>query len=1035
MLCSLFLVRGRYGNIRNNEREYMNLSKSFSVSGLSEVDLNETVRNRFGYVVETFTERVALTDGNVSYTYGDLDAITNQIGLALGCMGVRTGDFVSVFIPRSIETVLGLWGVMKAGAVYVPLDPSHPVSRNEFIIENSDSRVVLSVRSMKDQIDSLGCLDRVVYVEDVLEGVYARHVGMRDREDVLVTVEDNLYMIYTSGTTGTPKGAVLGQKGVLNLVGWMNNVWGLDERDVVLQFATFSFDASVIDTFGALLTGATLFVLPNESRLSVESFLDDVDRMGVTVVPVLPTVFFNQLVEYALTNGVGMGTIRVLGVGGELLKGELARKMRSNDLLREVRLFNLYGPTETTVAVTAHEVFEVGEETFGIPIGSALPNTSLYVLDDFGNEVVAGDVGELCVSTVGMFKGYLKNESKTSEVLIPNMYGDGFGDALYRTGDLVREVSSGVYEFVDRKDLQVKIRGHRIEIAEIESRLGALEGVSEAIVVVDTSENEKRLKAFYTCVGSFEPNEADMVAALKTVLPSYMVPVMWKRVDAIPMTPTGKADRKLLATMVAERVSVVTDYVSPRNEMEMEVLSAWEEVLGFSKDSVGVTDDFFEVGGHSLKIISVLARLKKTTPRIGISDFFELRTVEKISDKMLNLVKEDASVVIEDAPFIRKERESFVDLRELPYLPVAKRSYEVETVLVTGVTGYLGSHVAREALDRGKRVLAVVRGENDDMAIERVRDVMRGYFGKDVDLSGMNVFAGDLTKRYFGWTRESFELTSQGIDAIVHTAADVRHFGERESFLASNVTATENVMEMMEYGEMVLHHISTVGVIEDMFNEGKWPDAITRDLGMLEGFNLTNGYTDTKRMAEVSVLNQIEAGKDVYVYRMANLTGRYSDGLFQRNMESNAFYRMMKLMMGLGYAPRLNWMVDFTPIDYAARVVMDGVLKDTERLRVSHVASTDPISWIDLVEMLNTNGYSIELLDVSDFNARLMSDGLSVELAELSVAQMDGDGATDSEIVYASEWTMYTLGVDRISITSDYVERLVGDMARRGFLV
>ncbi len=965
----------------------------------------------FRLSVEKFPDHIAIKDKARYLTYKELDKESSRVAVELVKNGLKKGQFVSIFLKRSVDTVVSILGILKAGGVYVALDPAHPEERNRYIIEDTQSPFLITKSDWLEKIKKLNVRSKNILLD---------RLGDND-EDVSVDIQENdlAYVIYTSGTTGNPKGTLLRHVGVLNLASWIQRVYDIRPEDRVLQFATFSFDASVYETFVSLFNGSTLYLIDDEERMSAEHFLKTIDREGITVIPALPTVFFNQFSKYAKTHGERkFGKVRVVGVAGELLTGEVVRNFKKQ-FGNETTLLNLYGPTETTVAASYYEVpDEIDENMYSVPIGKAIDGTKLYVVNEKGERCKVGEIGELWIASVGISLGYLNKPEKTAEVFIKNPFEDIFEGMVYKSGDLVKELEDGNLVFIDRKDTQVKIRGHRIEIAEIENRMCQIEGIHDAVVVVEEDDGEKILKAFYTSTDVVDP--AFIINELKKNLPSYMIPSKMKRIGELPFAPTGKVDRKKLAMTEADRVVLVTnDIVNPRNQVEEDILNAWKRVLNI--EGIGVKEDFFEVGGHSLKIIEVLAEIKKKYRGLSIKDFFELRTVEKLAAKALEEHKKEVQV----------KETKFVQLKEYPVLKVDKILPKVKSVVLTGATGFLGSHLLKRLTDMKIHTYVIVRGNQPE---ERLKEKLNKYFNMGMN-EYIHVVNGDLTQRFLGLSEDKFKELAFNIDAVIHSAADVRHFGEREHFEKINVEGTKHMLELLDVNpDLVFHHISTVGIVEDLLLEGKWME-LEEKTNIPEDLQLNNVYTDTKLKAERLVLDKVKEGYQTFIYRMGNLTGRASDGVFQENIDSNAFYRMMKLMILVEKAPDVNWMVDFTPIDFASEVVTTSVLKTQHDRRVYHVNHPEPIHYRKFIDLLNEVGYKVELMDAIEYEEFVLNLETSEEARNLLVAQLDGDGARDSEAIFDSRDTMASLGIKNIpEINREYIKKLLDHAFEVGFI-
>lgn len=975
----------------------------------------KTILEEFNYVVTRYGTNVALKEGLKSLTYTELDEESSKIASYLKSKGLQKGECVSIYIKRSMETVVSILGILKAGGAYVPLDPSNPVARNKYIIEDTKSMHVITDKNHIRNIKELVPTDTsILLLEDI------KILPKVEEKFVDAHIDDLAYVIHTSGTTGNPKGALLRHRGVSNIMGYLRKDWGIAPEDKLLQFASYSFDGSVMDTFNALYNGATLYLIDDDERMSESAFLEVVERENITIISAIPTVFFNRIVNYINENGLtSFDKVEKVAVAGEILTGDLARKFKSS-IGEKIRFFNLYGPTEATVFVSAYEVpSDLSEDVYSVPIGKDLPGTELYVVTEDGKLCEPNEVGELWIATEGIALGYLNNPTKTAESFVPNPFNDTiYGGRVYKSGDLVKRLDDGNIEFVSRKDTQVKIRGHRIEIAEIETHMNAIDGVKDAVVVVEVVNGEKELKGFFT--SDNEVSHTEIITNLKQILSSYMIPTMLKQIDDIPFGTTGKADRKALEQMKADVVVLHTgEKVEARNGVEKTILTAWQEVLG--NTNISVTDNLFDVGGHSLKIIAILSKLKSEFPTLSIKDFFELKTVEKLAIKAM----QDSNKGVSEF------KQGYVELAEYPKMLVDTEFGNVDHVLVTGATGFLGSHIVNKLLKEDRKVIALVRGED---AVERMQDTLKNYFSIESH-PNLYIIKGDLTEKNFGMEKDKFNYLASGLDAVIHAAADVRHFGNREHFEKINVEGTKNVFDLVESNPaIVFHHISTVGVLDDLLREGKWGQ-LEGTTEMPDGLSVDSVYTDTKMMAEKFILDKVKEGKEVFVYRMGNLIGRYTDGMFQKNIDANAFYRMLKLMILGKKAPTVQWKVDFMPIDFASEVVVKSVLAHDKQQRVYHVAHPEPINFSEVIEVLNSLGHTIYLEEQDDYNTYIVSDVVGVEVQNLAVAQLDGDGANNSNAIYSSTNTMQVLGMDNIPVLGEeYIGKLIKHAIEVGFI-
>ncbi|MFC0101068.1 amino acid adenylation domain-containing protein [Micromonospora marina] len=582
----------------------------------------ETLHGPIEERAEATPDAVAVTIDGHSRTYAELNAQANRVAHRLRAAGVGPETLVGVCAERSVELVAGLLGVLKAGGAYLPLDPEYPADRLAFMVADADAPVVLVQSHLRDVLPDTGAT--VLELDDAT--VWA------DRPDTdpapTAGPEHLAYVIYTSGSTGRPKGVPNTHRGIVNRLDWMQKTYGLGTDDAVLQKTPASFDVSVWEFFWPLRTGARLVLAKPGGHKDAGYLRDLLVSERITTAHFVPSMLTVFLAE----DGVEAATAlrRVICSGEEL---PLASAADFTARLPWCGLHNLYGPTEAAIDVTAWacEPDRLAQVT-SVPIGAPIANLRLHVLDPSGGQCPVGVAGELHIGGVGLARGYHRRPALTAEKFVPDPFSGEPGARLYRTGDLARWVAgpdgAGVIEFLGRIDNQVKLRGLRIELGEIESALREQPGVTEATVIVrEDSPGDKRLTAYL--VG--EAEHAALKAALKDTLPEYMVPAAFVTLDALPLTPNGKLDRKALPAPVVTREASVA-LVEPRDDTERALAAIWSEVLGV--DTLGIDDDFFDLGGHSMLATQVVAKIRKAElggRAVGVMDLFQQRTIRDLA--------------------------------------------------------------------------------------------------------------------------------------------------------------------------------------------------------------------------------------------------------------------------------------------------------------------------------------------------------------------------------------------------------------------
>ncbi len=578
-------------------------------------------------------DALAEAEGEGRLTYGALDAAANRLAHWLVSHGAQPGERVALCVERDLSTVVAMLAVLKAGAAYMPMDPAHPQERLGYLVEDCRPVVLLTQQRLASRFDDLGDGVQVVCLDDPGKP-WADQSAVAPQ--TTVGGDDPAYLIYTSGSTGKPKGVVVPHRALANYVDHSRRAFAMVPDDRMLQFASISFDTAAEEIYPTLLSGATL-VLRNEAMLaSVDDFLAACDLWKITIID-FPTAFWHVVVDGLADASVHWPeAVRLIILGGERAKPEQLdewyRRVRPSP-----RVLNTYGPTESTIVATSCEllppddddtsgddasdvsdVSDVSDADDGasaeqwldeVPIGRPVSNAQVYVLDPRGEPVPIGVPGELHVGGAGLATGYFERPELTAERFLPDPFSDVDGARLYRTGDQVRYRSDGELEFLGRIDTQVKYRGYRIELAEIEACLCRLDRVQEAVVLLrEDTKGSPRLVA-YVVARAPAPSDVELRGALGQELPGYMVPSAFMALDALPLTPHGKVDRRALPAPNAARAGRDSGFVAPRNDSERQVAQIWSTVLEVER--VGAHDNFFDLGGHSLLLMTVIGEIRK----------------------------------------------------------------------------------------------------------------------------------------------------------------------------------------------------------------------------------------------------------------------------------------------------------------------------------------------------------------------------------------------------------------------------------------
>ncbi|HMG74244.1 MAG TPA: amino acid adenylation domain-containing protein [Pyrinomonadaceae bacterium] len=546
---------------------------------------------------ERTPESLALVSGTTKLTYEELNARANQVAQHLLTFGVRAETLVGILMEHSVEMVVSLLGVLKAGAAYVPLDPESPPDRLSLMIEGAGFTVLMTQRRLAGRLSESG-KTRIICVDEEWAQIAAQN---RNRVESNVNPDNLAYVIHTSGSTGRPKGVMISHRSVVNYLHWCLDFYNVAGGSGAPVHSAIGFDLTVTSLFAPLLAGRNIVLSDAPGVEALTSILDW--KSGYSFVKLTPSHL--EVLNLAVDTRRAAGLTNVLILGGEALHSE-----RLKPWLRHspaTRIINEYGPTETTVGCCVYEVTRDSTLHGPVPIGRPQANTQAYILDEHQSPVPVGIAGELYVGGLGLARGYLGSPDLTAERFVPHPFSLEPGARLYRTGDRVRYRPDGNMEFLGRFDEQVKLRGYRVEPGEIETVLREHGEIREAVVIADETASGAKLRAYFIPAAK-APTAADLSSYLKAKLPPYMVPTVLVKVDQLPLTPNGKVDRKALRLVESEASGLRPGFTAPRTETERALAEIWSGVLDIQE--VGVNDNFFELGGHSLIATQIVSRIR-----------------------------------------------------------------------------------------------------------------------------------------------------------------------------------------------------------------------------------------------------------------------------------------------------------------------------------------------------------------------------------------------------------------------------------------
>ena len=977
-----------------SEREKYRILHEFSGRTL-EYDRGKVLQALFEEQAAANAGRAALVFEEESMTYGGLNERANRLAGFLRKAGAARNAVVGLRVNRSFEMIVGMLGILKAGGAYLPIVPELPRDRAEYMLADSGCKLLLANTGIAgDCFPGVKTID--ILSDEIEEEDGANPVNINSPEDLA-------YVIYTSGSTGSPKGAMIEHRSVNNLI--RATMEEIDYRSrKVLAITTMSFDVSVLETVLPLAAGGTVIIASEEEQRDNRLLAKSILKNHADILHITPSRL--QLFMDDATVPGSIKSLTELIIGGEVPSQELLQYLAG---MEKTRVYNVYGPTEATVQATLKRVGSENPFNIGRPLG----NVKIYILDKHSNIAPIGISGEICIGGEGLARGYAGKAGMNAGKFIASPFDPN--ERLYRTGDLGRWFSEGDIEFLGRIDNQIKINGYRIQLEEIENALIKAEGIKEAAVLVRSRDGRKCLCAFI--VPDAKISLMNIKDCLAKKLPYYMIPSYFVRIDRMPLNPNGKVDKKALE-LIDGGMETGNKHVRPRNRMERILAECWQKVLGIKR--VGIDDNFFTLGADSMAVIRVQSLVFRYGWEASTQDFYKYPSIRRLAEVL-------------DGRNGEKAEDGGAYTPEISNGSIRSRYFggRIESVLITGATGFLGVHLLDEIHTRtDARIYCLVRGEDQAAVEEKLYGVLDFYFdgkySKSRNAGRIVAVRGDVSLENFGIPEAQYESLSSEVDAIIHSAAVVKHFGEYEEFDAVNIKGTKEAVAMAERHGKLLFHISTASVLWFM-----------NDLQELSQELSSNVYLKSKLEAEHIVTEGIRSGLSACIIRVGNLTGRYMDGMFQINIEKNAFYNRLKSYIEIGAVPdsKIKSLLELTPVDYCCRAIFDIIYKRRETGKVYNIYNGKYISMEDFVVMINSLGFDIKVLKNDLFNTYINN------LLKRSANYPKLDGIIN-EIGSQSDMTAY-MGVYPVredkqfywpDIDREYILKIVGHMKKVNYL-
>jgi amino acid adenylation domain-containing protein/thioester reductase-like protein len=837
---------------------------------------------------------------------------------------------VGICLPKSPALFASILAILGSGAVYLPLEPSHPLQRQQYILQNAGALLLLHDGEHPLSASMAGLdVSRI----DNSEADLSQPL-MRRRPEL----DAPCMALYTSGTTGHPKGVLLSQANLAHFTAWYADYVQLQAESRVLQFSSLSFDSSLIDIFPTLLEGAELVVPDDTQRRDPLQLVALIRRRHLTHAFLPPALL--SILPLEQLEGVQVMT-----------GGDVCEPFVIEQLTRQGTLHNLYGPTEATVLITARQL-KPGDSnrTLGAPID----NSQVLILDDDLQPVAEHTVGELFIVGPGVCLGYLNNPQQTAERYLTLQLPDGQTLRAYRSGDMARWGEHGI-ELCGRRDNQVKIRGFRVEPEEIERCLRESQLYRQMAVVIDS---QRRILAFLAQAQSDTARDA-LKAHARQFLPDYMQPVAWTELASMPFASNGKVDRKALLELPVS-VQGNAPKCLPVNADEALLLEIWAELLELPSSDISTDESFFNLGGHSILLSRMLLRLREEFGRsISINRFIELPTIIKLATLVRGT---DDSAVLSAQAMADAER-----ALEIEPLPISRMG-DVHKVIVTGANSFVGVHIVEALLGWGAtEVACLVRDGGGKTAAQRFAESLRENRLEHLDLSRVRVYAADITRPQLGLNDDDYQRLDREFGALVHNAANVNHVLDYESLAADNVEPIFALLRLCEgQSKKVFNFVSTLSASSTVDDAGRvleLPAAPTPPIYIRNGYNLS------KWVGERILERARERGVRVNLYRPGNISFNSLSGVCQPH--KNRLMLMLKGSIQLGQVPAFALNFDLMPVDFLARFIAFHASRYSPDRAVFNLHNPEPLSWDAYVTSFRETGSEFALVSVADWQQQL----------------------------------------------------------------
>ncbi|WP_416985144.1 amino acid adenylation domain-containing protein [Streptomyces sp. T028] len=974
-------------------------------------------------------------------SYAELTAHADRLAHELRGSGVAAESVVTVCLDRVPELVVALLAVLSSGGAFLPLDPATPRQRAVALVGKTGSRLIVSSHEHAPMFE--GCPARIVHAGE--PATQAPSAGPPAAPGP--RPDDLAYVIYTSGSTGPPKGVMITHRSLAHSLTAVARAYGLTPDDRVLHAAALGFDTSLEQIFATLISGATL-ILSGSRTWAPTDLLHRLPEQGITVADLTPAYWRRMVV--VTDGGVSLASLRLAIVGGEIVTAKDCRAV-----LRRIpgaRLVNAYGLTETAITSTLCDLDEdalAAPDTGIAPVGRPLEGNHVHVLDTELRPVAPGERGEIYIGGPGLARGVWRRPALTARQFLPDPHGSAPGRRMYRTGDLGRLRPDGNLEVLGRVDDQMKIRGFRVDPAEIEAALASHPEIAQAMVVARARDKGDRdLIAYYTPASPPVDGEGALRARLRSdltgILPGYMIPAAFHAVERLPLTPGGKLDRRA----VPEPATVTTTAGADDRPVPQGMAQLWGQILGV--DHVRPHDDFFELGGNSLLAMEMLARTRVIFG-IGITQIRDLTRSLLLRPTLAAFAE---SVRQARAGTLTRPGGESVDFAAETDRPVpavgrfapAPDLCRPGDVLLTGATGFCGAYMIDELLCRTTgRILCLVRASDEEDGRERIRMSHKRYVLGPLLSDRVQPVVGDLAKPGLGLSPSRFEELASTIDAVYHFGGQVNFIYPYDDLRPANVDGTYEIIRLAAPRAVPVHFTSSMAVLAG-FGPAGVPRA-TESTPLRFPEYLSVGYVESKWVGEALLRKASDAGLPIAVYRLMDITGRSGTGVMNTSSELAALF---SFIARTGLCPDVPLPLDFLPADHLARAVGHISTRRAAQGEVYHLTNPHTTLLHSLAERLRLRGSPVQEIPYAEWIAALVKYAAGhptdpiTPFVPLFVDRCSHDDITVSEMYFQgvfpefargnAERALKEAGIDVPPVDADMLDRYLDFLQRAEYV-